>query len=99
VTGAGDSDDKGRLREAADRVVELEAELEASGSATLEEVALARQRAILHDWVDTITGVVSTPGVGRVVLIHKDGKETRIASSDLPFKLAIPVNFAKQEDS
>lgn len=87
------SDEPNRLREAADRVIELEAELEASGNATLESEGLARQRAILHDWVDTVTGVISTPGVGRVVLLHDDGRESRISSNRLPFELSNPVKF------
>lgn len=80
---------------AADRVTELESELEASSDTLTDEAALARSHEILHRWVDTVTGVVATPGVGRVVLIHKDGSETRIASSRLPLELAEPVRFGK----
>lgn len=86
------------VKAAADRIVDLEAELEASGDVTTEDAALAESRAILHRWVDTVQGVVATPGVGRVVLIHADGSETRIASPDLPLKLARPVNFGKPRD-
>ena len=86
-----------RIQSATSRVIELEAELEASGSATTEEAALARAKEILHAWVDSGTAVVATPGVGRATLIHKDGTESRIASPDLPFKLAVPVNFAKRD--
>lgn len=86
-----------RVEEATARVIELEAELEASGSATTEEAALARAREILHEWVDSVTAVVATPGVGRAVLIHENGTESRIASPDLPFRLAVPITFAKRE--
>lgn len=86
-----------RIESATSRVIELEAELEASGSATTEEAALARAKEVLHAWVDSVTAVVATPGVGRATLIHKDGTESRIASPDLPFKLALPVNFTKRD--
>ena len=55
--------------------------------------ALARAKAILHAWVDSVTGVVATPGVGRVVLIHADGGESRISSPSLPMQLAPPVRW------
>ncbi|WP_159976749.1 MULTISPECIES: hypothetical protein [unclassified Novosphingobium] len=82
-----------RIDEATARIADLEAELEASGTTTREAEALARIRALLHDWVDTVTAVVATPGVGRVVLIHDNGAESRIASPELPFLLAVPVTF------
>lgn len=82
-----------RVKAAAERVIDLEAELEASGNSATEGEALARSREILHRWVDSVTGVVTTPGVGRVVLIHEDGRESRIASVDLPFLLSTPVTF------
>lgn len=81
------------IKEATDRVIELEAELEASSDLTTQDEALARARAILHEWVDTVVAVVATPGVGRAVLIHADGHESRIASPQLPYKLAVPVSF------
>lgn len=86
-----------RIEEATARVIELEAELEAAGSATTEDAALARAREILHAWVDSVTAVVATPGVGRAVLIHDNGTESRISSPDLPFRLAVPINFEKRE--
>jgi hypothetical protein len=86
-----------RIEEATSRVIELEAELEASGSATTEEAALARAKAILHAWVDSVTAVVATPGVGRAVLMHENGTESRIASPDLPAKLAVPITFTKRD--
>ena len=81
-----------------ERVTELESELEASSDATTGGDALARARAILHDWVDSVTAVVATPGVGRVVLIHRNGTESRIASPDLPMLLAVPVSFDTRTD-
>lgn len=78
---------------AVERITELEAELEASSEATTGGDALGRARAILHEWVDSVTAVVATPGVGRVVLIHQNGTESRIASPDLPMLLSVPVSF------
>lgn len=78
---------------AADRVTQLEAELEASSDTTAGGDELTRARALLHEWVDSVTAVVATPGVGRVVLIHANGRESRIASPDLPALLAAPVRF------
>lgn len=86
-----------RIDEAMSRVVDLEAELEAAGTTTREATELARARQLLHEWVDTVSAVVATPGVGRVVLFHADGSESRIASPDLPFRLAVPVSFGSGE--
>lgn len=87
-------DSTDRIAEAADRVSQLEAELEAASDTTTAAADLSRLRAILHDWVDSVTAVVATPGVGRVVLIHANGRELRIASPDLPPLLAAPVRFS-----
>lgn len=87
-----------RIEAAAARVIDLEAELEAAGNATSAGDALMRARAVLHEWVDTVSAVVATPGVGRVVLIHENGNESRIASPALPFLLAVPVSFAPPAD-
>ena len=81
------------LAEAIDRVTQLEAELESASNATTAGDALARARDVLHHWVDSVTGVVATPGAGRVVLIHADGSESRIASPKLPMLLAEPVRW------
>ncbi len=86
-----------RIGAATSRIVDLEAELEASGTTTRDAEALARVRAVLHEWVDTVSAVVATPGVGRVVLIHENGNESRIASPQLPFLLAVPVTFGGGE--
>ena len=79
--------------EAIERVTELESELEASSDATTGGDALTRAREVLHRWVDSVTAVVATPGVGRVVLIHENGRESRIASPDLPQLLSEPVSW------
>jgi hypothetical protein len=83
------------VAEAADRITQLEAELEASSDATIGGAELARARAVLHEWVDSVTAVIATPGVGRVVLIHANGRESRIASPDLPTLLTAPVKFGQ----
>ena len=78
---------------AANRVVDLEAELETASNTSVDAVALAEAREALHKWVDTVVGVVSSPGVGRVTLIHANGHESKIASPELPYILARPVRF------
>jgi hypothetical protein len=82
----------------AERVVALEAELESAGEVSLEEAALALSRAALHEWVDSVVAIVSSPGVGRVSLIHKDGSQSSIASSRLPFLLSRPARFDRNGD-
>lgn len=81
------------VEQAAGRVLELEAELESAGSAATDGSNLAFARAALHEWVDSVVGVVSSPGVGRVTLIHNKGTESKIASPELPFRLLPPVSF------
>ena len=78
------------------RVTELESELEASSEAVTGGDALARAREVLHRWVDSVTAAIATPGVGRVVLIHANGRESRIASPDLPVLLSVPVSWASK---
>ncbi len=78
---------------AVDRANRLEAELEASSDTAIEGAALARAKAILHEWVDSVAAVVATPGVGRVVLIHEDGGESGISSPVLPIRLSPPVRW------
>jgi hypothetical protein len=83
----------GGVEAAISRTLQLEAELEAEGSASTGGDALALARAALHQWVDTVTAVVASPGVGRVTLIHANGRESRIASPELPYLLAKPVGW------
>lgn len=85
--------DKDTIEGAAERVIALEAELESAGEAALGEAQLALSRAALHNWVETVVGVVSSPGMGRVTLIHRDGTQSGIASPRLPFLLSRPARF------
>jgi hypothetical protein len=87
-----------KITSAVGRVTELESELEASSDAATGGDALARAREVLHQWVDSVTAVVATPGVGRVVLIHENGRESRIASPDLPLLLSVPVSWGEKAD-
>ncbi|RJF94098.1 hypothetical protein [Sphingomonas cavernae] len=81
------------VKQAAERVLQLEAELEAEGDARTGGDELAFAREALHAWVDSVVAVVASPGVGRVTLIHSNGRESRIASPDLPFLLSKPASF------
>lgn len=85
--------EQNRIEEAAARVIGLEAELENAGEAVTASDDVLRARAKLHNWVETVVGVVASPGVGRVSLIHANGSETRISSPDLPYLLTKPVTF------
>ena len=85
--------DKDTIEGAAERVIALEAELESAGEAALSKAELALSRAVLHDWVESVVGVVSSPGMGRVTLIHRDGTQSGIASPQLPFLLSRPARF------
>jgi hypothetical protein len=82
---------QGQIQAAAERVMELEEEVEASGQATVDGAALERARAALHKWVDGVKGVVVSPGLGRVTLIHEGGRVSTIASPDLPFDMSEPA--------
>jgi hypothetical protein len=77
---------------ATERVVKLEEELEASGVPVLGEAPMAAARALLHEWIDSVTATVVSPGLGRVTLIHANGKQSTITSPDLPFLLSKPVS-------
>ena len=81
------------IEEAIERVLELGAEVESAGEAKTGDAAVAFARERLHEWVDTVVGVVVNAGLGRVTLIHANGKETSVASSELPFKLSQPARF------
>ena len=84
-----------QIAEAADRIVQLEAELESSSDTTVGGDALERKREILRRWVNSVTGVVASPGTGRVVLIHANGRQSGISSAELPMLLCDPVNWDK----
>lgn len=85
--------DKNTVETAAARVINLEAELESSAEANTGGDLLIEARVALHKWVESVVGVVASPGVGRVTLIHANGSETRIASPELPYLLSKPVSF------
>jgi hypothetical protein len=89
-------DPAARINEAASRVVELEAELESAGTTATEGDKLEFARAALHAWADTVVGVVASPGVGRVTLIHANGNESKIASPELPYLITPPVTWAAE---
>jgi hypothetical protein len=73
-----------KTQAATDRVIKLEEELEASGVATHDHDALAAARAILHH----IEAAVVSPALGRVTIIHANGRQSTITSPDLPFVLS-----------
>jgi len=79
--------------EAANRVVDLEAELESSGNAATDGDKLEFARAALREWIESVVGVVASPGVGRVTLIHADGSESKIASPSLPYLVTPKVSW------
>lgn len=87
------------VKHAVERVLQLEAELEAEGAATTGGDELARIRQRLHEWVDTVVAAVASPGVGRVTLVHQNGQESKIASPNLPFLLTRPVSFGKRDQT
>lgn len=74
-----------------DRVLELEEELEASGFAASEGNELEKARVMLHKWIDDLVAVVVSPGLGRVTVIHPNGRQSSIASADLPFIMSSRV--------
>ena len=88
-------DDPATVTAATDKVIALEAELEAAGEALAGEEELASSRSVLHDWVDSVVAVVCSPGVGRVTLVHRDGSQSKIASPTLPFALSRPARFGE----
>lgn len=85
-----------RIAEATSRVIELEAELEAAGTASTQGDKLAFARAALHEWVDSVVAVVASPGVGRVTLIHANGNESKIASPELPYLVTPAVTWERE---
>lgn len=87
------------ISQQAERIVALEAELESAGEVTGDADELARQKAALHLWVESVVAVVSSPGMGRVSLIHQDGSQSGIASPDLPYRLTRPITFSSRDDT
>jgi hypothetical protein len=89
---AVDKDQTAKIQATAERVLELAEEVEAAGHAALDTAALEAARATLHQWIDGLKGVVVNPALGRVTIIHENGRESTIASSDLPYLMSRPVN-------
>ena len=77
-----------QIRATADRIIELEMEVEAPGHAAIDEEPLVRARAVLHQWIDGVMGVVVNPALGRVTVIHESGRPSSIASADLAFQMS-----------
>lgn len=87
----GDSRDMNettKIKAEVDRIVELGAEVEAPGHAAVDESTLEKARAVLHQWVDGIGGVVVNPALGRVTVIDRNGYAASIASADLAFRMS-----------
>lgn len=81
-------EDKKQIRTTADRIIGLGDELEAPGHAGLEEASLQKARAVLHQWVDQMRGIVVNPALARVTVIHENGYASSIASADLAFSMS-----------
>jgi hypothetical protein len=77
-----------KIKATADRIVGLGAELEAPGNVVLGDASLTRARAVLHQWVDEMQGVVVNPALGRVSVIHGGGSASSITSADLAFRMS-----------
>jgi hypothetical protein len=77
-----------KIRSTADRIVELEAELETHGQALVGNAAVSKAREILHNWVDDMVGVVVNPALGRITVIHEGGAASSLTSADLAFKMS-----------
>lgn len=85
-------DQKSLAREIADRVLELEEELEASGHAAVEGNALETSKLVLMQWVQGLIGVVASPALGRVTVIDSKGRQATITTPHLAFELSTAVN-------
>ena len=81
------------IREAAERALTIEQEVESAGEATLDAFDVDHAKASIHEWVDTIVGLVCAPGTGRVTLIHENGHESTVSSPDLPFLICRPPHW------
>ena len=81
------------IEQAIENLIELEAEREVSAVAATGGDELAFAKAALHEWIDSVIGVVAAAGSGRVTLIHASGKRSGIASSDLAYKVTPPIRW------
>jgi hypothetical protein len=77
-----------KIKATADRIVGLGEEVEAPGSAAVDEPSLMRAREVLRQWIDGVKGVVVNPAMGRVTVIDANGYASSIASADLAFKMS-----------
>ena len=82
------TDKESKIKAAAERIIELDKEVEASSHAATDEPSLVRAREVLHQWIDSMQGVVVNPANGRVSVIDERGHAASIASSDLAFKMS-----------
>lgn len=80
--------EEAKIAAAADRIVELGKELETAGHAALDAPTVVRARAVLHEWIEGMQGIVVNPALGRVTVIDKDGNASSIASASLAFTLS-----------
>jgi len=87
-----EADQRALARSVAERVVQLEEELEASGHAATEGNALESSRLILMEWIQGLIGVIASPALGRVTVIDRNGRQSTIASPHLAFDLSAAVN-------
>lgn len=85
-----DKSDDERTRALAEEAIELAGEVEASGDMT----DLEYSKAQMHRWIDEAKAVVAIPGLGRVTIIHENGRKSSIASPDLPLRLSRPVKHS-----
>ena len=89
--------DTSKAEKVAEHVLGWAEELEVSGDAALGGNAVENAREVLHKWIDSVTAVINTPGLGRVTLVHKNGQQSSISSFDLPMALAKPVKWEKTD--
>jgi hypothetical protein len=80
--------EESKIKETADRIVELGKEVEAPGNAATDEPSLVRAREVLQQWIESVKGVVVNPAMGRVTVIDANGYASSIASADLAFKMS-----------
>jgi hypothetical protein len=75
------------VQDAVDRALDLAEEIE-THAAAVDPDALDQAKAAVHAWVDEATSVVVNAALGRVTLVHPDGRSSSITSADLPFRLS-----------
>jgi hypothetical protein len=85
------NDQASNVLAAADRVLELAEVVVTSGHAAVDGAALEAARAALHKWVDGVKVVVVNAALGRVTVIHENGRASTISSPELPFAMSTPV--------